>query len=86
MELSLYVCDGGYEVDGASSDEESGLGGEGSCSSSSDICSSDFIDLLCILVEGEVSVGEEVLCDLLESVLLSLSVGEDLHSESGLAS
>lgn len=86
LELSLDISDGGNKVDGASSDYHGWFGGEGSGGSSLDVFWGDFVDLVRILMESEVSVGEEVLGDFFESAFLLLEVGEDLHLELGLGS
>lgn len=51
-----------------------------------DVLSSDSIDLVSVLVEGEVTVGQEVLGNFFKSILLSLEVGQDLHLKLGLSS
>jgi len=84
--LSLHICDCGNKVDGTSSNNKSWLGGKSSGGSSFDVLRSDLVDLISILVEGKVSIGEEVLGNFLKSILLFLEVGEDLHSELGLSS
>jgi len=78
------LSDGGHEVDSSSSDEHSGLASEGSGSSGVDLVGGDGINVLTVLVEGEVTESLEVAGNLLESLFLSLHSHKDVHLEDVL--
>ena len=83
--MSLDLSDSGHEVDGSSGNNHSGLAREGSGGGSVDLLGGDGVDLVAVLVEGEVAEGLEVAGNLFESLFLSLHGHEDVHLEDVLS-
>jgi hypothetical protein len=69
VQLLVDICDVGHKIDGIPGDNESGLAREGLLSSLVDLVRSDIVDLIAVLMEGDVFESGVVLGDLLESVL-----------------
>jgi hypothetical protein len=67
--LLVDICDVWHKIDGIPSNNESGLARESFLSSFVDLIRGDIVDLIAVLVEGDVFESGVVLSDLLESVL-----------------
>lgn len=80
----MNISDSRYQVDGSTSDNHGWLGSECLGCSSVDVLSGDSINQVSVLMESEVSKGQEVLGNFLKSILLGLEVGEDGHLQLGL--
>jgi hypothetical protein len=85
LKLSLNVSNSGNEVDGTTSDEHGGFSRENARSNAVNLVRGNSVDLVAILVEGEVTEGHVVSGDLLKSVLLTLHRHEDVHLENVLS-
>jgi hypothetical protein len=69
VQLLVDISDVGNKIDGISSDNECRFSRECSLSSSIDLAGGDIIDLIAVLVEGQVFECGVVLGHFLESVL-----------------
>ena len=83
---SRDVSDAGNQVDGSSRDNHSGFTGKALGGSSVDLLTSDVVDFLGVLLEGEVAEGLEVSSDLFESVSRVFKRHHDVHLEEVLGS
>jgi len=86
LELSGDVGKIWNVVDSSSSNNHSWLSREDSGSDGVDLVAGDGIDLLAVLVEGDLSVGREVSGNLFESIALIFHGGEDVHFQDVLGS
>jgi len=83
---SRDVSDAGNQVDGSSRDNHSGFTSKALSGSSVDLLTSDIVDFLGVLLEGEVAEGLEVSSDLFESVSRVFKRHHDVHLEEVLGS
>lgn len=82
----MNFSDGWNKVNSTTGDNHGWLGREESLSSSLNIIRGNSVDLVNVLVEGEVSVSKEVLGDFFKSILLSFESLEDVHLKLVLGS
>ena len=85
MELSLNVSDGWDEVDGTTGHKHGWLASKDKSGSAVDLLRGNLVDLLAVLVEGEITEGHVVTGNLLKSVLLSFHGHKDVHLENVLS-
>jgi hypothetical protein len=82
----LNIGDGRNHVDGTSSDNHGGLSAQKGASSRVDLLRGNSVDIITVLVEGQVAIGHEVASNFFEAVLGVLEVGKNLHLELILGS
>jgi len=82
----LNIGDGRNHVDGTSSDNHGGLSAQKGASSRVDLIRGNSVDIITVLVEGQVAIGHEVASNFFEAVLGVLEVGKNLHLELILGS